>query len=505
MKKSCKLALLFIVCHFSVLFAQENGGSRFHKRQFRGVWIATVRNLDWPSRPGLSVGKMKKEFTRQLDQLRDVGMNAVVVQVRPTGDSFYPSQLEPWSSFLTGKQGQAPPRSFDPLEFMIEETHKRCMEFHAWFNPYRAIRNFQEGEIFPKHIYLQHPEWFVRYGKDLYFDPGIVPARKFVEQVIADVVSRYDIDAVHFDDYFYPYRLEGEEYPDSLSFALYGGEFYPDEKEDWRRENVNLLVKELFDTINQIKPWVHFGISPFGVWRNNSQDPRGSATSVLQTNYDDLFADVLVWLENGWLDYVVPQCYQYMGRPIMDYRIVARWWDENHYGVNYYIGQGPFRLGATGRGEAWAKGNEIARQLYFNDSISSILGSVFFRSQTFMENPQELNELLKNQFYKYPALPPVSSHDLGKRGVVKITPVEIKETRRWIKLKWETDQPEQVRYYVVYRSKEVGNPEEIITLTPHRKFKVKKADLGPGPYNLCLTAVDRYRTEINGFSVILGL
>jgi uncharacterized lipoprotein YddW (UPF0748 family) len=226
------LPVLFAHC---LLIGQDTPKSNYKKSQFRGVWIATVRNLDWPSEPGLSIKEMKREYIEQLELLSSIGMNAVVVQVRPSGDALFLSEYEPWSEFLTGLQGKAPGRSFDPLKFMVQEAHKRCIEFHAWFNPYRGIRNYKEASISPDHIYYQHPEWFVEYGAHLYFDPGMVPARKFVEKVIADVVSRYDIDAVHFDDYYYPYRIEGKVFPDSVSFELYHGAFSEDQRDDWRR------------------------------------------------------------------------------------------------------------------------------------------------------------------------------------------------------------------------------------------------------------------------------
>jgi len=466
-----------------------------HKRQFRGVWIATVRNLDWPSKPGLSVRRLQKQYIKQLRRLKEIGMNAVIVQIRPTADTFYPSELEPWSEFLTGVQGKAPKSSFDPLEFMIEETHKRSMEFHAWFNPYRAIRNLEEARIAPSHIYNQNPQWFVQYGKDTYFDPGIVPARKFVEKVIADVVSRYDVDAVHFDDYYYPYTLEGIEFPDSLSFSKYHGKFTEENKGDWRRENINLLVKELYDTINHIKPWVHFGISPFGVWRNKSQDPEGSDTHTLQTNYDNLYGDAITWLRNGWLDYILPQCYQFLGRPIMDYRVVTRWWNDHNFGVNFYIGQGPFRLGNPERGVEWTQGNEIDRQLYFNDSIPNLLGTAYFRSQTFMDNPLGVNDSLKNKFYKYPAIPPASHHDATKTCDLKITSVDYQLKKKKITIRWQADFPEQVRYYVIYKNNETNDPENIVAVTSNNSIILKLKSLDVDPSNLNITIVDRYRKE----------
>jgi len=496
------LTLFFIISFGGSIALCQPSEVIHHKTQFRGVWIATVRNLDWPSEPGLSVRRMKKEFVKQLDMLRELGMNAVIVQIRPVGDALYPSRLEPWSEFLTGVQGKAPPGSFDPLTFMIEETHKRCMEFHAWFNPYRGIRNMKSAVISKDHVYYQHPEWFVQYGDHVYFDPGMTPARIFVENVIADVVTRYDIDAVHFDDYYYPYRIEGQEFPDSMSFSLYGNDFPTDKKEDWRRENINLLVSELFDTINQIKPWVHFGISPFGVWRNKSRDPRGSETETLQTNYDDLFGDALTWLSNGWLDYIVPQCYQFMGRKIMDYRIVTRWWNDNQFGVNYYIGQGPFRLGSGDRGAQWTEGNEIDRQMQFNDSIPNLLGSVFFRSLTFQENPLGVNDSLRTKYYRYPALAPPSHHDTGRKNDIHITGVKRKIRPGKVKLKWETDATEKVRYFVIYRSSNSELAENILAITSKSRISIsRKIDFDPD--ELFISAVNIYRIEGNVFSVLV--
>ena len=487
--------ILLIILIGQIRISGQNTNYTHHKTQFRGVWIASVRNLDWPSKPGLNNRQLKKEYLEQLDQLKDLGMNAVIVQIRPTGDAFYPSELAPWSEFLTGQQGVPPSSSFDPLEFMIQETHKRSMEFHAWFNPYRAIRNNSEAKLSPKHVFFQHPDWFVVYGNDAYFDPGMVPARKHIEKVIAEVVSRYDIDAVHFDDYYYPYRLKGLEFPDSLSFSKYGKAYPAENKGDWRRENINLLVNELYDTINQIKPWVHFGISPFGVWRNKTQDPNGSDTQTLQTNYDDLYGDALAWLRNGWLDYIIPQCYQYLGRDIMDYRVVTRWWNNHHYGVNFYIGQAPFRLGDPKRGPPWTTGNEIDRQLHFNDSIPDLLGSAYFRSESFMNNPLGVNDSIKSKFYKYPAIPPASHHDAAKTCELKFTSLEHRITKKKISINWQINSPEQARYFIIYKNSEIDNPENIVAITADYKITVKLKLLGVEPSDLNITIVDRYRKE----------
>lgn len=287
----------FLFCQFAI--AQP-------KYEFRGVWIATVENIDFPSSKNLSSWEQRAEFTSILDMHKRNGMNAVVVQIRPVADAFYPSQLEPWSEYLTGKQGVPPSPYYDPLEFMITETHKRGMEFHAWMNPYRAVFNISKSSIAPNHITKLHPEWFVDYGGKRYFDPGNKEAQKFVEEVVGDVVHRYDIDAIHFDDYFYPYRIAGKEFPDLKAYKKYGNGM---SRAGWRRYNVDTVIQMLSKAIKTDKPWVKFGISPFGVWRNHSKDSEGSMTHAGQTNYDDLYADILLWLRKGWIDYVCPQIY----------------------------------------------------------------------------------------------------------------------------------------------------------------------------------------------------
>jgi uncharacterized lipoprotein YddW (UPF0748 family) len=258
---------------------------------------------------------------------------------------------------------------------------------------------------------------------------------------------------------------------------------------------VNLLVQELYDTINYIKPWVHFGISPLGVWRNKSQDPDGSDTQTLQTNYDDLFGDSQAWVRNGRLDYILPQCYQYLGRDIMDYRVVTKWWSEHNYGVNFYIGQGPFRLGNNSRGEPWTNGNEIDRQLYFNDSIPNLLGSAYFRSKTFFDNPLGVNDSLKNKFYAFPALPPASHHDKERTFDMNIKTSTYTIKRKKIMLEWQVEHPEQVRYYVIYKSDDITNAKNIIAVTADNSIRFKLKSLGAEPSELRITAVDRYRKE----------
>lgn len=371
------------------------------KHEFRGVWIATVDNIDWPSKAARSSSALQKqEFISLLDMHVRNGMNAVVMQIRPAADAFFPSSYEPWSEWLTGKQGRPPSPYYDPLEFMITETHKRGLEFHAWFNPYRAVFKIGTSSIAPTHITRIHPEWFLTYGDKRYFDPGNPLARRFVTDIVTDVVERYDLDAIHFDDYFYPYRIAGKEFPDQAGYLKWGKGM---NKEDWRRSNVDTIIRMLGETIKKTNPRVQFGISPFGIWRNKSKDPEGSDTKGGQTNYDDLYADILLWLKNGWIDYVVPQLYWEIGHKLADYETLIEWWSKHGYGRNIYIGHGIYRAGTNA---AWKDPNEIPAQLEMLREYPEFQGSVYFSSKSFTRNPNGWNDSLRNNFYKYPALPP---------------------------------------------------------------------------------------------------
>ena len=382
----------------ALLFAQP-------KYEFRGVWIASVDNIDWPPKGMVNVDSQKVEFIRQLDMHKRNGMNAVIVQVRPAADAFYPSPYEPWSQWLTGTQGKPPSPYYDPLQFMIEETHKRGMEFHAWCNPYRADFKIGSSSIAPNHITKIHPEWFLEYGGLKYFDPSSKLVQKFVVKVIADIVNRYDVDAIHMDDYFYPYRIAGKEFPDETSFKNSGSKL---SKEDWRRSNVDTIIKMLSIAIKKEKPWVQFGISPFSVWRNKDKDPRGSDSKASQTNYDDLYADILLWLKEKWIDYVAPQLYLEIGHDKIDYKKLLGWWSKNSYGRNLYIGHGIYR--ATGNSSinaAWRKPDELPNQIKLLRQYPNVQGSIYFSSKSFNDNPNGWNDSLQNNYYKLPAKLPV--------------------------------------------------------------------------------------------------
>lgn len=380
------LFLLSIITWF-VLYAQT-------ANEFRAVWVASVDNIDWPSKKGIAVDSQKAEFIRLLNLHKQNGMNAIIMQIRPATDAFYPSAYEPWSEWLSGVQGKPPTPYYDPLQFMISETHKRKMEFHAWCNPYRADFKIGTASIAPSHITRIHPDWFLDYGGKKYFDPGNKNAQAFVEEVIRDITERYDVDAIHFDDYFYPYRIAGKEFPDSVSYKRYGKGM---NVEDWRRSNVDSIILALANTIKKTKPWVKFGISPFGVWRNADKDARGSNTKAGQTNYDDLYADILLWLQKGWIDYVAPQLYWEFGHKAAPYEVLIDWWSKHTYGKHCYIGLGIYRAGSN---DAWKDSTQLPRQIKLLRNTANIQGMIFFSSKTFNKNPNGWNDSLNFNYFK---------------------------------------------------------------------------------------------------------
>lgn len=384
------LILICFLLFTAVVLAQP-------KPEFRGVWIASVDNIDWPLKGMTDAASQKAEFIRQLDMHKQNGMNAVIVQVRPSADAFYPSQYEPWSEWLTGTQGKPPSPYYDPLEFMIKEAHKRGMEFHAWLNPYRAEFKIGASSIAPNHPIKIHPDWFLEYGDKKYYDPANKEAQKFVVKVVADIVHRYDIDAIHMDDYFYPYRIPGKEFPDEASYRRSGSNL---SKDDWRRSNVDSIISMLSVAIKKEKPWVQFGISPFSVWRNKEMDPRGSDSKAGQTNYDDLYADILLWLKEKWIDYVAPQLYLEIGHDKIDYAKLLDWWSKNSYGRNLYIGLGIYRAGTNA---AWKNPNELPNQIKLLRQYPNVQGSIYFSSKSFNTNPNGWSDSLRNNYYKVPA------------------------------------------------------------------------------------------------------
>ena len=392
-QKILSLYLLFLC------FARDTQAQT--RPEFRGVWVATVDNIDWPGKGNFDTDSQKVEFIRLLDMHQRNGMNAMVVQIRPCTDAFYPSPYEPWSQWLTGTQGRPPSPYYDPLQFMIDETHKRKMVFHAWMNPYRAVFNINETVVAPTHITRLHPELFITYGDKKYFDPGNKAAQQYVTAVVTDVVSRYKVDAIHFDDYFYPYKIEGKAFPDDASYRLYGKGL---NKEDWRRSNTDSIIAALSAAIKKENKQCQFGISPFGVWRNVERDPvNGSKTNGAQSNYDDLYADILLWLKNGWIDYVAPQLYWEFGHRIAPFEVLLNWWSKHTYGKHCYIGIGIYRANSNA---AWSNNNQLGRQIDALRITPNIKGMIFFSSKTFEANPKGWSDTLRLNYFKESAAVP---------------------------------------------------------------------------------------------------
>jgi len=391
------------------------GSAQSPKYEFRAAWVTSVENIDWPSKKGLPVDSQKVEFIRLLDMHKRNGLNAVVVQVRPAADAFYASPYEPWSEWLTGVQGKAPDPYYDPLTWMIEETHRRGMELHAWCNPYRAVKTIGRSSVATDHITRKHPSWFVRFENTLYFDPGNKEVQQYVTMVIRDLVRRYDIDGLHFDDYFYPYDIveggpAGKDFPDNGSYVRYGGGMSVG---DWRRSNVDSVIVMISRAIKEEKPYCKFGVSPFAIWRNRSQDPEGSETSGGVTDYDNLYANILLWLKRGWVDYVVPQIYFDFDQPRAPFGPLLDWWAKHSYGRHCYIGLGIYK--AFERRAAWHDPNQIPRQIRAMRTYPEVQGAVYFSSSSFNTNPFGWCDSLQNNYYNYPALiPPMPWLDSAK-------------------------------------------------------------------------------------------
>ena len=391
--------LINLIC-FSIYFLQAFSQPAIRATEMRAVWIATIDNIDWPERPTTNSEELKASFIRLLDLHQSNGMNTLIVQIRPAADALYPSAYEPWSQWLTGKQGQPPIPLFDPLEFMIAETHKRGMEFHAWLNPYRAVFNVYNASIASDHVTNLHPEWFVTYGDKKYFDPSNKDAQHYVVDVVKDVVKRYKVDAIHIDDYFYPYPIPEKPFPDAAAYVKYGKNL---SLEDWRRSNVDSIIYQLHAVIKQTNPDCQFGVSPFGVWRNIDKDPRGSKTKAGPTNYDYLYADILLWLQKGWVDYVAPQLYWEIGHKVAPFEVLVDWWSKNTYGKNCYIGLAIYR---TGTNKAWSDSSQLTRQMDLIRQNPNIQGMIFYSSKSFEKNRGGLNEVIRLNYFNTPAAPP---------------------------------------------------------------------------------------------------
>jgi uncharacterized lipoprotein YddW (UPF0748 family) len=457
------------------------------QHQLRAEWIASVTNIDWPSRPGLSAAEQKAELLRWYDEAVALGLNSVVVQVRPTADAFWPSRYEPWSTWLTGKQGQDP--GYDPLGFAVSEAHKRNLEFHAWFNPFRVSMNTDVDALVPTHPARVHPDWVVPYGGKLYYDPGQPQVQKFTVDAIMDAVRRYDIDAVHFDDYFYPYPVAGQTFDDADTYAKYHGDF--DNVADWRRHNIDTVISGLSHAIRTAKPWVQFGVSPFAIWRNASTDPEGSPTQGGVQTYDDLYADTRKWVREGWLDYIAPQVYWNIGFAVADYAKLVPWWSDvvAGTGVNLYIGQANYKVADPAQQAPWQDPNEMSKHLTFNADYPQVGGDIYFSATQVRANKLDHMTIVERDHYQDPAIQPTPGR-LAHAGPRSPVITSAARTDGGVRLRWAA-RDHRSTSYAVYRLTGPCTGDLVATT---RDQSYVDAQAGPDA-RYAVTALDRVHNE----------
>lgn len=494
-----------------MLFTNESDAQNFipdngitPKYEMRAAWVASVANIDWPSRKGLSVAQQKNEYIAIVEKAKQIGLNALFVQIRPATDAFYHSQYDPWSEYITGKQGQHP--GYDPLQFMLEETHKRGMEFHAWLNPYRAVVDVRRSSVDPNHITRRRPDLFFTYGTGKIFDPGIPETRQYFVGVVKDIINRYEVDGIHIDDYFYPYKIAGKDYPDDASFRKYGNGMT---KANWRRNNVDLIIKEIHEAILSTKPMVRFGVSPFGIYRNKSEWSGGSDTRGT-TNYNDLFADILRWSREGWVDYVVPQLYWPIGKDGQDFRILTDWWAKNSYGRQLYIGQGFFNANSTA---LWRNKHELPNQIKYMRRNDNVHGSVYFSFKSIQNNLSGWSDSLRNNYYRKPAIvPPMAWIDKTPAFSPEVW-TSTSANNYDIKISGalnELSKRDRVKSYVLYYTpdfSDLGNaPEQILTANGANRFEfsvpLNKIPNNWNKFFAVVTTLDRENNESEPSNII---
>ncbi|MBQ8462908.1 MAG: family 10 glycosylhydrolase [Prevotella sp.] len=475
MKKTVLLLLLMMTLLVS---AQQ-------KREFRGAWIQCVNGQF----QGMGTQKMQQTLAYQLDELQKDGVNAIIFQVRPECDALYESSIEPWSRFLTGQQGKAPSPYWDPLQWMIDQCHARGMELHAWINPYRA-KTKTTNLLATTHVAVRHPEWCFDYDGLKILNPGIPENRDYICQVARDIVTRYDIDGIHMDDYFYPYPAAGQQIPDDAQYRQYSNGIK--DRGDWRRYNVNLFIKQFYETVHQAKPWVKVGISPFGIYRNKKSAAIGSNTNGLQ-NYDDLYADVLLWVNNGWLDYCVPQIYWEIGNRAADYDTLIRWWSQHAAGRPLFIGEDIERT---------VKFGQQAQKRTLSQQMPGVQGTVLWYAKAAVDNTGNYGTVLRQNYWRHPALQPQMPFIDKKapKAPRKVKPVWTSDgyILFWTAPKGKNWDDVATRY-VVYRFEKgekvnTDDPAKIVAVTPNTYYKLPYAN-GHQKYTYVVTALDRLQNE----------
>lgn len=483
------LLFLFSFCLYFTAAAQSPP-----KREFRGAWIATYFGIDWPN-SSQTPAQQRAALITILNHHQATGINAVFLQVRSQCDAFYPSAIEPWSQYLTGKQGRAPSTAWDPLQFAIDECHKRGMELHAWLNPYRAIANVSNLPSFDaSHVTKQHPEWMLASGTQLILNPGLPEVRDYITSVVTDIVQRYDVDGIHFDDYFYPTTS----FNDDAAFAAYPRGFT--NRANWRRDNINLLIEGVNQTITTLKPWVKFGVSPSGIYRNSTNPDIGTPTKGLE-HYTSHYADTRKWIQQGWVDYLAPQVYWNIGYSIADYSLIVPWWNNNTYARHMYIGMAGYRVGEAG---AWNIPTEIPNQVRLNRSYANIKGQANYNTSSLRTNKLGFRDSLRLDFYRKPALQPAMT---WKDATPPGAPVELKVVKYgadsvvldWTSTAATTGELDKARQFVIYRSEDpnvdIHSAENILLIANSDSTRFSDRTADAGTYYYAVTAVDRLHNE----------
>ena len=463
------------------------------KREMRGAWIQCVNGQF----QGLGKQKMQSTLTYQLDELQKDGVNVIIFQVRPECDALYESKLEPWSRFLTGQQGIAPKPYWDPLQWMIVECHKRGMELHAWINPYRA-KTKGTRQLAANHIAALKPMNCFAYDGQFILNPGIPENRDYICQVVKDIVARYDVDGLHMDDYFYPYPVKGESIPDDELFLDHSNGIK--DHGDWRRYNVNLFIEQVYKTVHETKPWVKVGISPFGIYRNRKSSNIGSNTNGTQ-NYDDLYADVLMWVNNGWLDYCVPQIYWEIGHKAADYDTLIRWWNQYAAARPLIIGEDVERT-AKAADKTNPQAHQQAAKMALHRQMPNVAGTVLWYAKAAVDNVGNYGSNLRNVYWKYPALQPSMPFIDGKapKKVRKVKPIWTEDgyVLFWTAPKGDSWNDKAAKY-VIYRFRKgdklnTDDPSKIVAITTQPFYKLPYNN-GKEKWVYAVTALDRLQNE----------
>lgn len=498
LRKVSGIWIMMLILMLSVSAKAQN------KREFRGAWIQCVNGQYL----GKTTGQIQSMLTSQLDELQKDGINAIIFQVRAECDALYESKLEPWSKFLTGTQGAAPSPYWDPLAWMVAECHKRGMEIHAWINPYRAKHGSTSmAQVSSNSIVKQRPDLCFTYDNLVLLNPGLQEAADYTCKVAADIVSRYDIDGFHIDDYFYPYPVAGKQIPDA---SLYQQSPRGHRNiGDWRRDNVSRFVKQLSETIHHIKPWVKFGVSPFGIYRNKRNDPNGSDTNGLQ-NYDDLYADILLWVNNGWIDYCVPQLYWEIGNRAADYKTLITWWNKNAGNRPLYIGEDIQRT-AKFPDLQNPQSHQLPAKHLLHQQMRNVKGTVLWYAQTAAENVGNIGHTLRNYYWRYPALQPAMPF-LDDKSPKAVKGLKFKWTPEGPLLSWKATKGKKwgdvVNKFAVYRFKKgekvnLNDASKMVKVTYDSKMIVPY--MKDSKYTYVITALDRVGNESKGKKITVKL